>query len=429
MDTQERTFAIATLGCKVNQYDGQAIRERLVALGWREVAFRESASLYVVNTCTVTAAADEKCRKKVRRALRRNPNARLVVTGCAARADPERFRRIRGVSAVLTREQMGRMDRFLESGATPEPGGAFDLGISRFAGHTRAFLKIQDGCEAGCAYCIVPRARGPIRSRPLGDVRAEAERLVASGHVEIVLTGIHLGHYGYDLGARPRLCDAVREVLRVPELERLRLSSIEATELNDELLDLVASDARLCPHFHLPLQSGDDAVLAAMGRGYTVSEFQKKLERAGDGLGRPSFTTDVMVGFPGETDAQFQNTLEACRRARFSRIHIFPFSPRLGTPAYHLPGRVPKPVIREREAALKKLASELALEYKKPFIGEVVHPLVENRRDRGTGLLTGWTARYLRATFDGPDSLMGGIVPVVVKEVSPEQLRCMGASA
>ena len=202
MSKNGRTFAISTLGCKVNQYEGQAVRERMAELGWRPVPFPERADLYVVNTCTVTAAADRKCRKDVRRALRRNPHARVIVTGCAATTSPDRFRSIPGVAAVLTRQQMANVEEFLKTGAPPEPANVFDMGISRFAGHTRAFLKIQDGCDARCAYCIVPIARGPVQSRALEDVRREGERLVAAGHIEIVLTGIHLGHYGRDLAGK-----------------------------------------------------------------------------------------------------------------------------------------------------------------------------------------------------------------------------------
>jgi len=432
------TFAVSTLGCKVNQYDGQAIRERVAALGWQEVPFREKADFYIINTCTVTAEADEKCRKEVRRARRANSDARLVVTGCAARTAPERFRAIPGVSAVFTHAQMAGIGRWLETGLAPPERDIFDQKINAFSGHTRAFLKVEDGCDAGCAYCIVPRARGPVRSRPLSEIGSEAERLVAAGHVEIVLTGIHLGFYGRDLGGpfdvaqgrpefhrmgRLRLGDAVRKVLAVPGIQRLRLSSIEATELTDELLDLAASEARFCPHFHLPLQSGDDALLAAMRRRYTAGEFLRTLDRARKRLDRPSFTTDVMVGFPGETEEQFERTGRVCREAGFSRIHIFPFSPRPLTVAADLPGRVPVRTVRQREDRLKALAAELALEYKRLFLGQTVFPLVEHRCDRATRLLAGWTERYVRVVFAGPDDLKGKIIPVRAEAATPQVIR------
>lgn len=420
---EQKTFALANLGCKVNQYDGQVMRERLAALGWREVPFRERADLYVVNTCTVTARADDKCRKQVRRAIRRNSEARVIVTGCGAECGAETFAAIEGVSAVFTRDQMVHVAAYLENDLIPRPGDAFAQGISGFAGHTRAFLKIQDGCDANCAYCIVPKVRGPMRSRPLNEVRSEAERLVAVGHIEIVLTGIHVGRYGADLGAAVCLVDAARAVLETPGVERMRVSSIEAVELTDALLDLAASDGRFCPHFHLPLQSGDDALLAAMRRRYTVAEFLGRVGRIRKRLDRPSITTDVMVGFPGETDAQFENTLAVCREAGFSRMHIFPFSPRPGTAAAEMPDPVPQHRVRQREQRLQALARELALAYKQTFVGQEIYPLVEHRRSSASGLLTGWSAQYLRTDFAGSDELMGRIMSVRVKSVTPERIR------
>jgi threonylcarbamoyladenosine tRNA methylthiotransferase MtaB len=384
------------------------------------VAFREPAALYVVNSCTVTREADDKCRKMVRRALRTNPGARLLVTGCAATTDPERYRSIPGVTAVLDRAMLPGIERWIESGEMPPEGDIFEMEISSFGGHTRAFLKIEDGCDAGCAYCIVPRARGAVRSRPLDVVRVEARRLAQAGHIEIVLTGIHLGYYGRGLDG-VTLADAVRALLETPGIQRVRLSSLEGLELSDDLIALAATDSRFCPHFHLPLQSGDDAVLAAMGRRYTSGEFHAMLDRARAKLDRPSFTTDVMVGFPGETEEQFANTLAVCREAGFSRIHIFPFSVRPGTPAAAMPGCVPVEVVRERESRLKALADELAASYKRRFIGETVFPLVEHRRDRRSSLLTGWSERYIRVVFEGPDALKGTIAPVRIESVTAEQ--------
>ena len=420
MPPEVRTFALSSLGCKVNQYDGEVMREHLLGLGLREVCGDERADVYVVNTCTVTARADEKCRKEVRRAVRSNPHGAVVVTGCGAVCAADAFASIPGVSAVLTREQMARVEEFLATGAEPAAGDAGARGISGFGGHTRGFLKIQDGCDAHCTYCIVPRARGSERSRAPAEIRAEAERLVAAGHPEIVLTGIHVGRYRP--GGGVGLAEAVREVLRAPGLRRLRVSSIEAMEVTDALLDLAAADDRFCAHFHLPLQSGDDDILAAMGRTYTAGAFLRQAERIRHRLNAPAITTDVMIGFPGETDAQFENTLAVCRRAGFSRMHIFPYSPRPGTPAADMPGRVLPAVMRGRVSRMGELAAELALAYKRRFMGKAVWPLVERRRSRASGLLTGWSERYLRVEFAGPDTLMGEIVEVRVKGVTPEKV-------
>ena len=414
------TFAIRTVGCKVNQYDGQVIREHMAQLGWRERPIGERADVYIINTCTVTARADEKCRKAIRRAIRRNQDARVIVTGCGAVRAPTAFASIAGVSAVLTREQMVHVEEFLATGSAPKPGDIFARGISRFADHTRAFLKIQDGCDAHCAYCIVPLVRGRPRSRSLDEVRREAERLVAAGHVEIVLTGIHVGRY--DPGGGIVLADAVRETLKTAGLHRLRISSIEATEVTEALLDTGVSDERFCPHFHLPLQSGDDDILATMRRSYTAARFLNRIDTIRRRFPRPSISTDIMVGFPGETEAQFRNTLAVCRAAGFSRIHIFPFSPRPGTPAAEMADRIRAPVIHERESALRTLAAELALGYKRSFLGETVLPLVEHRRERESGRLAGWSPRYLRVEFDGPDALMGRIVPVRVQAAMPDKV-------
>ena len=427
MQNDMPTFALSNHGCKVNQYDGQIMRERMAALGWREVPFRDRADVYVVNTCTVTARADEKGRKEARRAVRRNPGARVIVTGCGAVSDPRRFAAIAGVSAVLTREQMVQVEEFLCQGRTPAPGDAFGRGISRFAGHTRGFLRIQDGCDACCAYCLVPRVRGPSRSRPLRSIREEAQRLADAGHIEIVLTGIHVGRYRAPAGDGAALADVARAVLETPEVQRLRISSIEALEVSGALLELAAGEPRFCPYFHLPLQSGDDATLSAMRREYTSGAYLERVGKIRAQLERPSIGTDVMVGFPGETETRFARTLAVCRAAGFSRIHIFPFSLRPGTPAAALPDRIPAPVIRERVARLKALADELALDYKRQFLGATVRPLVEHRRDRVSGRLAGWSARYLRTEFEGGDELMGRIVPVRVRQATARRL--LGAAA
>jgi len=421
----QRTFAIATFGCKVNQCDSQLIREHLTRSGWREAAVGERPQLYVVNTCAVTAFAVKKCRQAVRRALRTSGATHVIVTGCAAISEPERFSAMRGVTAVLTRDEIskGALSGFASVPASRDRSadlGSFPTGISGFSRRTRAFLRIQDGCNAACAYCIVPLVRGPERSRPLSEIRSEAERLVAAGHVEIVLTGIHMGRYGAGLHDRPTLVDAVRCVLGVPGLQRLRLSSIEAVEVSDDLLDVMASDERVCPHLHLPLQSGDDGLLAMMNRSYTVADFLDRVRRAKERLVRPAITTDVIVGFPGETEAAFANTLAACREAGFSRIHIFPFSPRPGTRAAEMPGRVAPGVVRERVRQLKRLAALLARTYADGFVGEVVFPLAEHRgvSDTADGsarvALVGWSERYVRTEFTGPAHFAGRIVPVRV---------------
>ncbi|MBM4050989.1 MAG: tRNA (N(6)-L-threonylcarbamoyladenosine(37)-C(2))-methylthiotransferase MtaB, partial [Planctomycetes bacterium] len=376
-----KTCIFITLGCKVNQYETQALREALRGRGYVEAAPGQRADVCVINTCTVTQTSDDKCRQAIRRAIREHPGATVVVTGCYAEAEPEALRRIEGVAVVVPQHDKGRLADIVEGlpqrsrrQTTQHEGHeaheekhedhevgpsalmslpvlrglrvSGELSISGFEGHTRAFLKIQDGCDARCSYCIVPLVRGPVRSRPLEAIQREAERLAANGYREIVLTGIHLGAYGRDTGGRPGLCDVIEGLLDVPGLERIRLSSIEVNEFTDRLLALAVGSSKLCPHFHFPLQSGDDEILRAMNRTYTAAEYLSVLDRARARIERPSFTTDVMVGFPGEGERHFQNTLDVCRRAGFSRMHIFPFSPRPGTPAATMPNRPTRKDVR-----------------------------------------------------------------------------------
>ncbi len=373
----EPTYRIETLGCKANAYDSRRLAETLETLGYRAAGEGEAADVCVLNTCTVTAGADRKGRQLAARLSRENGSARVFVTGCYATASPDELARIPGVEGVYGREDLPALIEAIHGGPLPPMESLTgDFGISSFSGRTRAFLKIQDGCDAGCSYCILPHVRGAPRSRPLADVRAEAERLAAAGFGEIVLTGIHLGFYGRDLPERPTLPQAVTAVADTPGVERLRLSSIECNEVDDALLDAMGHPA-VCAHLHLPLQSGDAAVLRRMRRRYTPEEFLGVVEHARRRLDRPAITTDVMVGFPGETDAEFESTLEVCRRARFSRMHVFPFSPRPGTPAAEMPGRVPSKVVSERSARLRELARRMAADWASGFVGTTVRVLFE----------------------------------------------------
>ena len=407
------SFYIATFGCKVNQYDSQAVREELLAAGLEEAALPDGPDFVVVNTCTVTAAADGKARRFVRRAAREAPACRVIVTGCMVDRDAEQFGKLPGVWRLFNNEEKPDIAGILAAEATdalacPQAGAV--EGISGFAGRTRAFVKVQDGCDAWCTYCIVPSVRGKPRSRPMGDVLEEVRRL-AGRFREIVLCGIHVGLYRDASGAA--LADLIAEVLETSPVERIRLSSIGPEEITPDLIGLMARSPRFCPHLHIPLQSGSDTVLARMGRRYTRGKFLAAIDAVRGKIDRASITTDVIVGFPGETDGNFQETIDACQVAAFSRMHIFPFSARPGTPAAELSGKCPAPVIADRKAALGSVASELALAFKQPFVGETVDVLVETTRDR-SGKLCGYTGRYLRALFDGDDSLRGKVIPVAI---------------
>lgn len=345
-----------TFGCKANQYDTQVLREALVRHGWRETEGDEE--LVVLNTCTVTAEAGRKARQLTRRLVRENPRRKICITGCLAESEAEQLREIPGVHWVLTGDEAKKPIDFLRGlGQEIDPAElGVPAGISEFHGHTRAFLKIQDGCDMSCSFCIIPSVRGPSRSRPAAELALEVRRLVAAGHVEIVLCGIHIGHWGREWGGE--LTDLLRELASIRDLEfRLRLSSIEATEVTAALLGVLADyPDRIAPHLHLPLQSGDDSVLERMNRWYCAADYLKSVERIRERLDEPALSADVIVGFPGENDAHFQNTAGIVKSAGFARLHVFPFSARPGTAAADL-GGVPEPgVVKERRAHLAELA-------------------------------------------------------------------------
>jgi len=390
-----KTFAFVTFGCKVNQYESQALRERFSRKGLTEVDPEAGADLFVINTCTVTETATAEAQRTVRRLARRHPFAEITVTGCAADSHKEEFLGMPGVRRVVPHDEKASLcddPRLTREDTAPS---IFDLSISRFDRHTRAFLKVEDGCDLNCSFCIIPKVRGTAVSRPIDSAVDEAKRLVGNGYKEIVLTGVHLGSFGKDHSGRPMLADLAERLLRIDGLARLRLSSLEANEISDPLIALMAAEPRFCPHLHLPLQSGDDEVLRAMRRRYNSRQYLAACERVAERVSNPSFTADVIVGFPGETEAQFQNTLDVCRRVGFSRIHIFPYSRRRGTDAAgmpDLPGRVKK----ERLRRLERLGVELTETYARGFLGREVEVLREIGSDNG-----GYTERYLKAHVPG----------------------------
>lgn len=411
---EARTCRLVTLGCKVNQYETQLVKEGLERHGYREAAEGEPASLCLVNTCTVTAEADSKARQIIRQLARQNPGTSTVVFGCYAAHGARELSQLPGVVAVVedSRELPDVLQRF---GVHDWPGG-----ISRFDGHRRAFVKVQDGCLLNCTYCIIPQVRPGLRSREPAEILAEVTRLVEHGHREIVLTGIHLGHYGVEntrgrSGRAPyRLRHLLQAIDRLPGEFRVRLSSLEAGEVDEEFIDMSADCRRLCPHFHLCLQSGSDGVLSRMRRRYRVGRFLEKLARIRERFDTPAFSTDVIVGFPGETDAEFEETLAACRTAQFMKIHTFPFSPRKGTPAAGFPDQVPAAVRQERVARLGLLEGELQREYYQALVGRDLTVMIEARPAFTPGCVQGTACRYVSVEFPYPAGQIGRLVPVRV---------------
>lgn len=336
--------ALTTLGCKVNQFETETMEGLFKQRGYEVVSFEARADVYVINTCSVTSLGDRKSRQIIRRAHRENPQAIVAVCGCYAQVAPDEIRAIEGVRVVLGTKERAHIVDYVEK-AMQEDGiqGTItdimkaktfeDIPLYDSPERTRAFLKIEDGCQNFCSYCIIPYARGPVKSRLPEHVRREAEKLVAMGFKEIVLTGIHLGAYGRDLPGDITLADACREVLSVPGLKRLRLGSLESIELSPELFALIREDERFCAHLHLPLQAGSDKVLKDMNRHYDTQEFARLIEHIEEEVPGVAISTDIIVGFPGETEEDFEQGLAFVEKMNFARMHVFPYSRRTGTPA------------------------------------------------------------------------------------------------
>jgi len=411
--SQERTCRLVTLGCKVNQYETQLVREALQQNGFREALDDESADLCVVNTCTVTNNGDSRSRQVIRQLAKKNPGTKTIVKGCYATRDPQAVSELPNVIEVITdkRELPDVLGRF---GIVDMPAG-----ISEFEGHHRAFVKIQDGCILKCSYCIIPTVRPGVRSRRPVDIEEEIRRLVDNGYREIVISGVHVGHFGIDTnnirnGESPeRLWDLLRRLDRIPGEWRMRLSSIETVEVNDDFIKAAADCEHLCPQFHPALQSGSDTVLQRMRRRYRVDRFLSRLEQIREMLGNdPAFSTDVIVGFPGETDKEFEETLKTCRQARFMKVHVFPYSRRDGTPAAEFSNQVPGSVIRERVTALGELERELALKFYETRVQSGAEQLVfaEGFSEHRTGWVKGSDQWYIPVEVPGDKRDLGQFV-------------------
>jgi len=427
-----RTVAFHTLGCKVNQYDSQAMLELFEQAGYQAVDFSQPADVYVVNTCTVTGTGDKKSLNAVRRALRQNPAAQVVIAGCLAQRDGEKLLST-GARLVIGNARRGEVVRLLEEAVeqgqrvaavtdilrTPyEP-----LSISTHEGHTRAVLKIQEGCDRYCTYCIIPYVRGGIRSRSPEDIHREACRLAQAGFGELVLTGIHLTSYGRDLKGKT-LLDAVT-ACAVAGVRRIRLGSLEPVIVEEAFVEALKKEPRVCPQFHLALQSGSDAVLRRMRRRYTTDDFRKACALLRQAFPGCAITTDVITGFPGETEAEFEETLAFCREIGFARMHVFPYSARQGTPAAQMSGQVPKALREERARRLIALGSETARAYRLSQVGQRVEVLIEETDEEG--LRHGYTAQYIPCAVNS--GTPGEILPVTVTGITEDGLIGEAAEA
>lgn len=419
-----KTVAFITLGCKVNQFETELMEGLFKQKDYKVVPNDEKADIYVINTCAVTSFADKKSRQLIRRSARLNENAVIAVTGCYAQAASNKVAEITGVKVVLGTNNRHQIVDFVEAAMNDGEihNGVTDIMKARdfedipmleVPARTRAFLKIQEGCTNFCSYCIIPFTRGPVRSRKLASVKSEAEKFLSMGFKEIVFTGIHLGAYGRDFHDGTTLADAARTVLELDGLQRLRLGSLESIELSEELLTMVRENPKFSHHLHLPLQAGSDYVLKRMNRHYNREEFRKLIENVKNAIPGVAISTDIIVGFPGETEEMFAESLDYIRSLGFSRVHVFPYSPREGTPAASMPDQIPDNIKKERVHRLQQVAEEMTRAFHEQYLGTKQKVLWETRTK---GVTDGVTDTYIRV-YTKAD-----VIPGEITEVKLERL-------
>lgn len=423
-----KKVAFLTLGCKVNQYDSDAMRSLFLRRGYT-AAEGEDADVYVINTCSVTSVGDKKSRQMIRRIRRSHPKAIIAAAGCYAQLAPEEVAKT-GCDVIVGNQNRAHIVDYIEEAAAGKVlNKVVDImKVKDFENltvdpegeeKTRAFIKVQEGCNNFCTFCIIPYARGRLKSRLQKDAVAEAAELVKKGYREIVLTGIHLGNYGKDLHDGTNLSTLVDELLTIPDLARIRLSSIESVELSEELIRIIRDEPRVCSHLHLPIQSGSEAVLRRMNRHYHLDEFKKLISGIRERIPGIALTTDLIVGFPGETDELFEETLETLRELKFSGIHVFPYSQRTGTPAAAYPDQVPGPVKKERVHRVEELEKEISREYRSAFVGKTVRVLAEEEKE---GLFEGLSDEYIRVSIRGAHIQRGHVYQVRIDGMTEDGL-------
>jgi len=422
-----KRVAFHTLGCKVNQYDTEAIMELFEKKGYEIVKSSEVADVYIINTCTVTSLSDSKSRQFIRRCKKINKDAKIVVVGCYAQTAPEEVMEIEGVNLVIGTKDRNKIVELVEElGVNDKVNYVTDimsvnefeeLPIEKTAGKTRAFLKIQEGCNQFCSYCIIPYARGPIRSRKPDNIVSEVERLAANGFKEIVLTGIHIASYGKDINEN--LLDVIKRIHSIKGIERIRLSSIEPKMLTEEFVREIAKLNKFCHHMHLSLQSGSNKTLKRMNRKYTTEEFREIVKIVRAFIPDIALTTDIIVGFPGETEEEFMETYNFVKEISFSQIHVFKYSPRKGTPAAKFENQVPSDIKNIRSNMMIKLGEEMMQKYRSKFLGKRLKVLFENNYT-DEQYIEGLTDNYIRVVVKTKEDLIGEIKEVLLKELKKD---------
>jgi len=416
----QKKFKVVTLGCRTNQYESQAYQDQLGALGYTPASEGEEAEICIVNTCTVTESADSSSRHEIRQLARQNPGSKLVVTGCFAERQPEVVRQIEGVTHVVAnQDKENLLAMVFPDQELPE------FSIKRFEAHTRAFVKVQDGCNSFCTYCIIPYVRGRSRSRPISEIVKEVESLIANGFKEIVLTGINIGDFDGDQpeGTPPdRLADLVRIVDQIPGIERLRISSIDPDEVDDDLLDAVVNGKHTSPSMHIVLQAGSNVILKRMNRKYTRQIFMETADRLRNAHPDFTFTTDIIVGFPGETDVDFEETLAVMREVKFAKVHMFPYSDRPRTKSALMPNKVPHDIIKARKQEVLRLSEQCSYELRNQYVGRTMTILTENGDKSHPGKIAGHTDNFLMVWIPDENITPNQLVEVKLVANTPDGL-------
>ncbi len=424
---RRKTISTFTLGCKVNQYESEAVSSIFEQNGYEIVSFEQDSDVYIINTCTVTNLSDRKSRQAIRKAKKTNPDAIVIVMGCYAQTSSEEVLKIPGVNMVIGTKDRGRIMEYVERIEAGEcrinavdnimASRSFEeLKLSTYKERTRAYLKIQEGCSQFCAYCIIPYARGPIRSRKPDDIIEEVRHLADSGFLEVVLTGIHLASYGREIGDT-NLLDIIEKIHIIDGIKRIRLGSIEPTTITKEFVEAAGRLPKLCPHFHLSLQSGCDKTLAEMNRKYNTDEYRKSVELLKNNIPDVAITTDLMVGFPGETEDDFLKSRDFAEEIGFSKIHVFKYSPRKGTPAAEMKNQVSPEEKERRSEIMLSLSDELEKKYLERFAGRDMEVLYEQEMQGEDGYIEGLTNNYIRVMAKGDIGLKGKLIETELLKV------------
>lgn len=419
-ESAKKKFKIVSLGCRTNQYESQAYHDQLVALGYIAAQENEEAEICIVNTCTVTEGADSSSRHAIRQLARENRGSKLLVTGCFAERQPQIVGQIEGVTHVVANKDK---DQLLANLFPQEDLPEFS--IKHFDAHTRAFVKVQDGCNSFCTYCIIPYVRGRSRSRTVPDIIQEVEGLIANGYKEVVLTGINIGDFDGGVAQEEtpvRLAELVRLVDRIPGLERLRISSIDPDEVDDDLADAILNGSKTCPSMHIVLQSGSNVILKRMNRKYNRQMFFDTVDRLRAANPDFTFTTDIIVGFPGETELDFADTLEVMRQVKFAKVHMFPYSDRPRTRSILMPNKVPQEIIKERKQEVLRFAEQLSFELRNRFLNRRMFVLTESKEEGRPFEMAGHTANFLPVWVQGLSLVSNQIVEVTLTANTPSGL-------